>query len=145
MSRIGRACLTLSKIDLLTSQLLPCPSVVSLIRRVLVLDEGEAAGTDTTAKAAQSPKRRRGSSEGSYDTRGAQQGDNEARSSPVSSRQPNVRRHSMLIEAFLHPNNVEAILEGAPSDSIAEAWRKGEKVLELRHRLRICEHDGYNE
>lgn len=47
---------------------------------------------------------------------------------------------SLYIEARLHPLDVDIVLKAAPSEEVAQAWRKGTVAPPFRHRLKLRAH-----
>lgn len=46
------------------------------------------------------------------------------------------RPFQTLVEARLHPNDVETLMQAAPSSSVQAAWKLGKKSASIRHRMR---------
>lgn len=55
----------------------------------------------------------------------------------VSSPPNKAQRKVLLIEATLHREDVDAIIDMAPTNKVAEAWAKGKAVPGQRHRLQL--------
>lgn len=54
------------------------------------------------------------------------------------------QRAAVDVELFLHPKDVKSIFKAAPNEEVAEAWRKGEAVTGMLHRLKLAAQTKYN-